>query len=277
MDIVYFGTDVFLSCFEYLSAHHHIRALYTYHNDEDYFTEYEIVRQAKEMGIPVHYEAVTPEKTRAYFENGVSLYFSAEYDRIIDIPKDLPAFKGLNIHSSALPKGRGYYPIESAMDRGELRTGVTIHKLKQRFDSGEILEQRTFDIAPDMDSIDIYLTSAANALAMTKEIFSDFDYAWNHAAAQEKKETYWQRPDTSRMTLHHDMNVKTALETVRRYNGMTEAVICQETYFVRSAVKGRALLPKPEIRISDDLFLYALKDGHVRLVVKQNGQKRGTV
>ena len=79
------------------------------------------------------------------------------------------------------------------------------------------------------------------------------------------------------MTLHHDMNVKTALETVRRYNGMTEAVICQETYFVRSAVKGRALLPKPEIRISDDLFLYALKDGHVRLVVKQNGQKRGTV
>ena len=39
MKIVYFGSDVFLSCFEYLAGGHEILALYTYHNEEDYFTE----------------------------------------------------------------------------------------------------------------------------------------------------------------------------------------------------------------------------------------------
>ena len=268
MDIIYFGTDVFYSCFDYLSKHHRIRELYTYHNDEDYFTEYEIVRRAKELGIPVHYEAVTPEQTKAYFKDGVSVYFSAEYDRIIDIPEDLPEFRGINIHSSALPEGRGYYPIESAMERDLPRTGVTAHKLMQRFDSGDILAQRRFDITPDMDSVDVYLTSAANALDMTKEIFSDFESAWNAASVQSGRGSYWKRTAREKLTLTHDMDVREALEIFRRYNGMTEAFINGRKYFVRSAVKGQAFLPKKEIRISDDLYLYAVRDGHVRLTVK---------
>ncbi len=56
MKVVYFGSDVFLSCFEYFVEKHQVLALYTYHNDEDYFTEYAIVKRAGELGIPVHYE-----------------------------------------------------------------------------------------------------------------------------------------------------------------------------------------------------------------------------
>ncbi|MFQ9772441.1 MAG: hypothetical protein ACLRX4_13415 [Oscillospiraceae bacterium] len=56
MKVVYFGSDVFLSCFEYFVEKHQVLALYTYHNDEDYFTEYAIVKRAEELGIPVHYE-----------------------------------------------------------------------------------------------------------------------------------------------------------------------------------------------------------------------------
>ena len=58
MKVVYFGSDVFLSCFEYFVEKHQVLALYTYHNDEDYFTEYAIVKRAGELGIPVHYEAI---------------------------------------------------------------------------------------------------------------------------------------------------------------------------------------------------------------------------
>lgn len=43
MKLVYFGSDVFLSCFEYLAADNEILALYTYHNDEDFFQENNIV------------------------------------------------------------------------------------------------------------------------------------------------------------------------------------------------------------------------------------------
>lgn len=70
MKVVYFGSDVFLSCFEYFVEKHQVLALYTYHNDEDYFTEYAIVRRAGELGIPVHYEAISPEEIRRYFHGG---------------------------------------------------------------------------------------------------------------------------------------------------------------------------------------------------------------
>ena len=133
MKVVYFGSDVFLSCFEYFVEKHQVLALYTYHNDEDYFTEYAIVKRAEELGIPVHYEAISPEEIRRYFtEEGCELFFIAEYDRILTLPEELPAFRGINTHSSLLPQGRSYYPIEGAMERELSCTGVTMHKVAQR-------------------------------------------------------------------------------------------------------------------------------------------------
>ena len=162
MKVVYFGSDVFLSCFEYFVEKHHVLALYTYHNDEDYFTEYAIVKRAGELGIPVHYEAISPEEIRRYFtEEGCELFFIAEYDRILTLPEELPAFRGINTHSSLLPQGRSYYPIEGAMERELSCTGVTMHKVAQRLDGGDVLAQHTIDITADTDSIDVYLQSAA--------------------------------------------------------------------------------------------------------------------
>lgn len=162
MKVVYFGSDVFLSCFEYFVEKHQVLALYTYHNDEDYFTEYAIVKRAGELGIPVHYEAISPEEIRRYFtEEGCELFFIAEYDRILTLPEELPAFRGINTHSSLLPQGRSYYPIEGAMERELSCTGVTMHKVAQRLDGGDVLAQHTIDITADTDSIDVYLQSAA--------------------------------------------------------------------------------------------------------------------
>ena len=162
MKVVYFGSDVFLSCFEYFVEKHQVLALYTYHNDEDYFTEYAIVKRAGELGIPVHYEAISSEEIRRYFtEEGCELFFIAEYDRILTLPEELPAFRGINTHSSLLPQGRSYYPIEGAMERELSCTGVTMHKVAQRLDGGDVLAQHTIDITADTDSIDVYLQSAA--------------------------------------------------------------------------------------------------------------------
>ena len=123
MKVVYFGSDVFLSCFEYFVEKHQVLALYTYHNDEDYFTEYAIVKRAGELGIPVHYEAISPEEIRRYFtEEGCELFFIAEYDRILTLPEELPAFRGINTHSSLLPQGRSYYRLCSSVRRLSARS-----------------------------------------------------------------------------------------------------------------------------------------------------------
>ena len=118
MKVVYFGSEVLLTWLEDFGEKQQVLALYTYHNDEDYFTEYAIVKRAGELGIPVHYEAISPEEIRRYFtEEGCELFFIAEYDRILTLPEELPAFRGINTHCSLLPQGRSYYPIAGAIER----------------------------------------------------------------------------------------------------------------------------------------------------------------
>lgn len=267
MKIVYFGSDVFLSCFDYIARNHQVMALYTYHNDEDYFTEYAITRRAGELGIPVHYEAVAPEDTARYFREGCGLYFSAEYDRFIDIPGDLSAFRGVNIHASLLPQGRSYYPIEAAMERELPRTGVSLHKLVSHLDSGDLLAQRQVDVTPDMDSIDIYLRCAAYAREMTEEVLGDMDRAWREAVPQKERLPYWKRPAPEKLTLDHAITRAEAGEIFRRYNALTQVELEGEWYFVTALLSGPASLAEEERRLAPDRWLYRVPDGHLRLNV----------
>jgi methionyl-tRNA formyltransferase len=54
---------------------------------------------------------------------------------------DLPSLGCLNIHPSLLPKYRGAAPINWAIIRGEIKTGVTIMLMNEGMDAGDILMQ----------------------------------------------------------------------------------------------------------------------------------------
>lgn len=266
MKVVYFGSDVFLSCFEYFLSEHEILALYTYHNDEDYFNEYSITRLAKENGIPIFYEDITVEAIEKYIhEDGCGMFFVAEYDRIIPIPEGLDEFKGINTHSSLLPQGRSYYPIEAAMERGLCKMGVTMHKLVSKLDKGDIILQRSFSISDDTDSIDIYLECAKNASEMVRLIFGDIEKYWNGAKPQTGKYPYWNRPQRELMRIDHNMTCGEANEIFRKYNSMTEVELGGRMYYVRTLTTGRSPVCRDEIYLSPDRVLYRAADGHLRL------------
>jgi methionyl-tRNA formyltransferase len=59
----------------------------------------------------------------------------------------------LNIHPSLLPKYRGSSPIQSAILNGETETGVTIIKLNEKIDQGEIVAQEKIQIKPNDTTI----------------------------------------------------------------------------------------------------------------------------
>ena len=268
MKIVYFGSDVFLSCFEYFLQNHQVLALYTYHNDEDYFTEYAIVQRARELGIPVHYESITPEKITRYFkEEGCDLFFIAEYDRILTLPADLPEFRGINTHSSLLPQGRSYYPIEGAMERELPRTGVTMHKVAQRLDGGDVLAQRTVEITDEVDSVDIYLRCAAYAREMVEDVTEHLDARWAAGRPQTEKHPYWKRPADELLTLHHGMSREEALDVFRRYNSMTQVELDGAWFYVTDVTAGSGPLYREVQYLSPARVLYRVRDGHLRLHV----------
>lgn len=67
----------------------------------------------------------------------------------------LPRYGTLNIHAGALPRYRGYHPLNWAIIRGEETIGVTIHYIDEGIDSGNIIAQETMPLTvhDDINSI----------------------------------------------------------------------------------------------------------------------------
>jgi len=58
----------------------------------------------------------------------------------------------INIHPSLLPKHRGPSPIQTAILRGDKKTGVSIIKMTNKIDEGPIYGQAEIDILPNDDN-----------------------------------------------------------------------------------------------------------------------------
>lgn len=102
----------------------------------------------------------TPEKIR---NNDEFLYeirsFTVDYFVVVAygkiLPQDilnLPKKMCVNIHGSILPQYRGASPIQSALLHGEKETGVTIIRMTEGMDEGDILMIDKIQIAPDETS-----------------------------------------------------------------------------------------------------------------------------
>ncbi len=74
----------------------------------------------------------------------------AAFGQILRLPVlTLPAHGCLNVHASLLPRYRGAAPISAAILAGEAITGVTIMHMDEGMDTGPILAQAAWPIAPD--------------------------------------------------------------------------------------------------------------------------------
>lgn len=62
---------------------------------------------------------------------------------------DMPKYGCINVHASLLPKYRGAAPIQYAVLNGEKMTGVTIQKMNEGIDTGDIIMQSEIELAED--------------------------------------------------------------------------------------------------------------------------------
>ncbi|MDP3998758.1 MAG: methionyl-tRNA formyltransferase [bacterium] len=82
----------------------------------------------------------------------------ADYGLIL--PKELleiPKYAPLNVHHSLLPKYRGPSPAPTAILNGEEFSGVTIIKMNEQVDAGQILAQKEYKLKPE-ETTDSLLT-----------------------------------------------------------------------------------------------------------------------
>ena len=83
---------------------------------------------------------------------------------LLDIPK-LGAF---NMHGSLLPKYRGRVPVNWAIIHGETETGATLHKMTEKPDNGDIVDQTPVPILPNDTASEVFakVTCAAEFTLM---------------------------------------------------------------------------------------------------------------
>ncbi len=105
---------------------------------------------AREHGIPVHFTEMVDAET-------IDLVKRAEPDVIVVnswytwMPPELyalPPHGTLNLHDSLLPKFTGFSPVLWALISGETEFGLTVHRMDDGLDTGDILIQRSLPIGP---------------------------------------------------------------------------------------------------------------------------------
>jgi len=109
-------------------------------------------RWARERGIPV----LQPEKVRdgslaaALARLDPDVLVVVAYGRILgEDLLGLAPHGALNVHASLLPRWRGAAPIQWAIAEGDAWTGVTVMRMDEGLDTGDILLQRPIAIGPE--------------------------------------------------------------------------------------------------------------------------------
>lgn len=131
-----------------------------------------VKERALELGLTV----VQPTKLRTgefaqwLRDQKADVALVVAYGRIL--PKDVleaPRLGCVNVHASLLPKLRGAAPITWAVVRGEPESGITLMKMDEGMDTGDMLEQFPTPISDDETAGELSeRLSALGALATRK-------------------------------------------------------------------------------------------------------------
>jgi methionyl-tRNA formyltransferase len=68
----------------------------------------------------------------------------------------VPRLAALNLHFSLLPEYRGAAPVNWALVDGVERTGVTVQRMANKMDAGDVVLQRGLDVGPDETAPELF-------------------------------------------------------------------------------------------------------------------------
>ncbi len=253
MKIAYIGIDLFYPALEKLyGLGCEVVEIFTCEVDNVCEFNLKICDFADKYNIPISKKPINREDITRLVDKDCSFAICGGYYFKIPHDTQLPI---VNIHPSLLPVGRGSWPMAQSILWGHKSSGVTIHKIAEGFDTGDILLQSEFAI----DKAETHQTFMQKAndvlLEMLPELIEKFDTLYVNAKPQTEGE-YWKAPTENDYTVTENMMVNSADLILRAFYGYE--CIYKGKGESRIIIGGRAVL-------SEDLTdrEFPLADGYI--------------
>lgn len=252
--IVYIGIDLFYPALPELAKLCEIGQIVTCKTDNVTEFNCKICHYATEYCIPLKIGKITEADLDDWGSRGFELVVCGGYYHRIPVrtKEKLPI---VNIHPSLLPKGRGAWPMPVAILEGDTITGITIHKMSEGFDEGDILLQKEIPIYADDNLETLTIRMHRQLPELMQQLIQDFEGLWKAARVQGEGE-YLKMPEEKDWTVTAGMDCRQADKILRAFWGY-------ECIYRNGNDKFELIYGQIRRKGASGFFTFPVKDGEI--------------
>ncbi len=187
MKVVYFGYNALSSCLDLLIHRDDIELVSIYTGEESEHTD-QIILFAESNDIACHINKPSLIEMEKIVSQGVECFICAEYPYKIPLPEAL--LYGVNIHPTCLPEGRGQTPLPHLILTYPQHAGISLHKLSDQLDEGDILLSESINISTDETFDSLHAKIFIQAPMLLQHLLKEWDSLFKAAKKQSKGSTW---------------------------------------------------------------------------------------
>lgn len=284
MKIVFMGTpDFAVKALEALAAKHEVVCVYTRAPQEagrgKKLTKSPVHEFAEAHGIMVR----TPKTLRNEEAQAELKALDADISIVAAYGLILPqavieAFPMgcINIHGSLLPRWRGAAPIQRAIEAGDKESGITIMKVVEKLDAGDMLLKGSVPITADTTGETLHDDMADLGAKLIMAALDD----WPNLKAEPQDEalvTYAAKIDKAESRLDFSQSAEVLERKIRAFNPYP-AVFFEyggERYKILRAIVVEAVGKPGQILVGDERLVIACGDKALEVMeIQRQGKKK---
>ncbi|MFT6123587.1 MAG: methionyl-tRNA formyltransferase [Oleiphilaceae bacterium] len=258
MKIAYFGYNSFSSCLDLLiSSGHEVVCIYT--GENSIHTD-RVIRYSAQNKIPLFFDKPDKMQMDALVLAGVDLFLAAEYPWKIPVPDQLKF--AINIHPTMLPDGRGPTPLPLLLLAYPQHAGITLHKMTNKFDEGEILLQQSIKIDENESFDTLSAKLYIQIPGLLNKLLSNIDYYYDNGTSQGKSIS-WEKLSHKDQVINWSRPTSKVLQQIRAFGSLgVYSELQGQTYLITAA---EGVLCQHNIKAGDIISI-----DEIRLVIASN-------
>ena len=262
MRICYFGNDALSSCLRWFLKEKYDVFLICV-NDVVQCAD-EVKHIAFEHNIPVFGAPPSEALIEQIMAAGCELIFVADYQHKIPV-NDL-SIPVINCHMSLLPEGRGPTPLPYLIYPHQQHAGLTLHKITEDWDEGDIILQEPVRVLPDETLDTLMVKMHRLAPDLLERLMGNFDELMAIAEPQGEG-SYWPKPNNETRIMDWQLPCEALKRRIRQFGSQGVYLkLDNQLYLITSIITQVLSIDLPPGHVvfqNQDVLAISCQDGFV--------------